>query len=499
VAKEAFCGVECVIIPSLCLWCSNTIAVPVSTNSDLTLPMTIIPRDVFSNCLMKAVAAGSHGWIGDSSGALQTGMVVATGVLRTLSHQTLASVLSVWGYPLQRLGDLSISRLEISTCKEGIKFNSLAFSKAFVELENYSLTLNDFDFASNIVPTYDQLFLHLNTQRVLIASRGNRPLIDPKFDWIVDSGSTSHMCNNKSLFTELTSISSTITTVEEPAQVIGIGTARIRAQLEDDIVNFSLLNTLLVPSLPVNLISQSKLDIKFYFSTENGYQVRSREIHELFLEARVIGRLYVVNQVHEFNTVLLTKKNLTTWHECLGHISVKHLQDIYNGKVTGVKFSDNEVDDFKCDACILKKMHRQSIRNRPRSRSTVSGKVLHWNTCELMPKSPSESIYLVIRIDDATHTIFSGTFKSKDVVYKKIQDVISFINNSRGVHTVKTVHSDNGEEFLSVEICEWLTERGIKHTTSTAHILKHNRVAKRAIQTIVSMTHCLLIVSGLLQ
>jgi hypothetical protein len=169
------------------------------------------------------------------------------------------------------------------------------------------------------------------------------------------------MCNNKSLFTELTSISSTITMVGEPAQVIGIGTAHIRAQLEDDIVNFSLLNTLLVPSLPVNLISQSKLDIKFYFSTENGYQVRSRETHELFLEARVIGGLYIVNQVREFNTALFAKENLTTWHERLGHISVKRLQDMHNGKATGVKFSDNKVDDFKCDACTLGKMHRQPI------------------------------------------------------------------------------------------------------------------------------------------
>jgi hypothetical protein len=69
-------------------------------------------------------------------------------------------------------------------------------------------------------------------------------------------------------------------------------------------MNFSLLNTLLVPLLSVNLISQSKLDIKFYFSTENGYQVRSRETHELFLEASVIGGLYIVNQVREFNTAL---------------------------------------------------------------------------------------------------------------------------------------------------------------------------------------------------
>jgi hypothetical protein len=174
------------------------------------------------------------------------------------------------------------------------------------------------------------------------------------------------MCNNKLLFTELTSISSTITTAGEPAQVIGIGTAHIRAQLEDDIVNFSLFNTLLVPSLPVNLISQSKLDIKFYFSTKNGYQVRSRETHELFLETRVIERLYVVNQVREFNSTLLAKENLTTWHEHLGHISVKRLQDMHDKKATGVKFFNNKVDDFKCDACTLGKMHRQPIRNKPR-------------------------------------------------------------------------------------------------------------------------------------
>jgi hypothetical protein len=119
------------------------------------------------------------------------------------------------------------------------------------------------------------------------------------------------MYNNKSLFTELNSILSIITTAEKPAQVIGIDIVCIRAQLEDDIVNFSLLNTLLVSSLSINLISQSKLDIKFYFSTKNDYQVRSRETHKLFLEARVIERLYVINQVHEFNTTFLTKKNLT--------------------------------------------------------------------------------------------------------------------------------------------------------------------------------------------
>jgi hypothetical protein len=41
--------------------------------------------------------------------------------------------------------------------------------------------------------------------------------------------------------------------------------------------------------------------------------------------------------------------------------------------------------------------------------------------------------------------------------------------------------------------------REIKHTTSTAHTFKHNRVAEHAIQIIVNMVHCFLIASGLPQ
>jgi hypothetical protein len=116
-------------------------------------------------------------------------------------------------------------------------------------------------------------------------------------------------------------------------------------------------------------------------------------------------------------------------------------------KTTRVKFFDNKVNDFKCDACTLGKMHRQSIQNKSRPRLTVSGEVLHWDTCGPMPKSLNKSIYLVIKINNAIHTIFLGTFRSKDVVHKKIQDVISFINNSQDVYTVKIMYSDNGGNF----------------------------------------------------
>src|SRR5271163_3270594 len=97
------------------------------------------------------------------------------------------------------------------------------------------------------------------------------------------------MSNNPSLFTNLRPHNTTITTAETATPVTGIGTARLKAQLQNKITNFTLTNTLLVPSLLVNLISQSKLENKFYITTKNGYQVCFRDKDELFMEVRIIG------------------------------------------------------------------------------------------------------------------------------------------------------------------------------------------------------------------
>ena len=217
----------------------------------------------------------------------------------------------------------------------------------------------------------------------------------------MDSGCTSHICNNKLLFTDLCPTKSAITTAGVLASVEGIGTAQVRVELDEEIINFSLINTLLVPSLPVNLISQSKLNTKFYLSTKNGYQLFTRDSDELTLEARLVDGLYVVNQEKRWDTALIAKNSLAIWHEHLVHISVKCLQSMRDGKVTRIKFSDDEVKDFHCDTCVLGKMHRASIRNLICPRSDIPGTITHWDICGPMPLSFNQNKWLV-GVDDAT-------------------------------------------------------------------------------------------------
>src|SRR5271163_3685048 len=305
------------------------------------------------------------------------------------------------------------------------------------------------------------------------------------------------MSNNPSLFTDLRSHNTTITTAGTATPVTGIGTARLRAQLQNEITNFTLTNTLLVPSLPVNLISQSKLENKFYITTKNGYQVRSRDKDELFMEARIIGGLYVVNQDREFDISLLAKESLQIWHERMGHINVQRLKQMRDNAAEGIKFSDSELTDFHCDACVLGKVHRAPIHNKPVPTCTMPGQRLHWDTCGPIKPSLAKSIYMVIGVDEVTNFYFIGFHKTKDTIPQTLFDTITKIDKVRGVNTVKAIHSDGGSEFVSKDTAKWCADRGIARTWSAARTPEHNGVAERAIQSVVSSARCMLISSGL--
>ena len=339
---------------------------------------------------------------------------------------------------------------------------------------------------------------HLLTHTVLIASGGDSPIIDPTFDWIMDSGCTSHMCGSSDSFTTLTSINMPITTAGEDTFAKGIGTVKLRCELPGETSTITLTNTLYVPSLPFNLISQTKLDAKFYISTKDGYQVRSRETNELFMEARLVGGLYVLNQVKPFDISLTAKDSIYLWHERLGHINTRRLQSMKSGSADGVKFPDSDVQDFNCDTCKLGKAHRAPIYNKEVSKCTIPGQRTHWDLAGPMEAdSLSGSKYVILGVDEATRYVFTGFHKSKSQANSTIKHTIQAINTSKGAGTAKAVHSDNGGEFIGGDFTNWLKDMGIKQTTTAANTPEHNGLAERYIKSIISSARCLLLTSGL--
>ena len=154
---------------------------------------------------------------------------------------------------------------------------------------------------------------------------GGEHSLNTKLDWAVDSGCSAHMCNNKNLFVDFQQVSGFVEAAGKPAQVCGIGTVKFVAVVKSEQVTVTLVNTLFIPSLPVNLISQAKLDVAgMYVNSKSGFRVLNREDDLVVLEASQISGLYVVNRAVESSMSLVAwqalvassgKNTLQMWHE----------------------------------------------------------------------------------------------------------------------------------------------------------------------------------------
>ena len=90
---------------------------------------------------------------------------------------------------------------------------------------------------------------------VLITGKNDAPLLDGRYDWILDSGSTSHMTNNKNLLLNFQERKSKIVTACKATSALKYETVNICLDLGEKVCVMKLQNVLLVFTLPINLIS----------------------------------------------------------------------------------------------------------------------------------------------------------------------------------------------------------------------------------------------------
>ena len=78
--------------------------------------------------------------------------------------------------------------------------------------------------------------------------------------WLVDSGASSHIVNDKKLFIDMDSTGRDIETAGNTIRAEGIGTVELWAETDKGIwVKLTLSNTLFCPTLKRNLLSVGKI------------------------------------------------------------------------------------------------------------------------------------------------------------------------------------------------------------------------------------------------
>lgn len=332
-----------------------------------------------------------------------------------------------------------------------------------------------------------------NTQAMTMLAAADTSCLNLR-KWYVDSGATSHMCNDRSKFVSF----------QKHNEIIALaGNNYINAIGKGDVLihhnNFEIIlqNVLFSPELQANFISVNKavdcgLNVKF---DANGAVVQ-REDRTIVLNALRRDNMFVA-------TDSATERNYAVnniskvWHNRYGHLNYKSLHDLSNKKmVKGMNVNKNKNYQTNCKTCMLSKIHVLSF---PKVSETITKELLevvHSDVCgPFRIKSVGGAKYFVTFIDDKSRRIFVYFMKNKSEVFDKFKIYKAQVENQTGCK-IKTFRTDNGREYVNSSFESYLTVEGISRQLTVPYTPQQNGVAERANRTLIEMARSMMVHAG---
>lgn len=203
--------------------------------------------------------------------------------------------------------------------------------------------------------------------------------------WLADSGTTTHIANNRDFFRTFEPIrGETITGLgDNKIEATGRGTVVLENYIDGQKVTSELHNTLYAPAAVNNLLSISRVDDAAGSVTfENGKVLVKSKLGHVMIEGKKKYRLYWLNahaQKAAHTTHVATQPVEDTWdvwHRKYGHISKSTLELLVKeGGVEGLTIDPNSAQVENCEACIQAKAHRASFpkESGPKSKNPREG------------------------------------------------------------------------------------------------------------------------------
>ena len=295
-------------------------------------------------------------------------------------------------------------------------------------------------------------------------------------NWIIDSGATCHICNDRSFFVDMKSLEKPLDIALEDSCVLkaqGTGTVILMIQSGSLERKCKLHNVLYVPELAYNLMSVAKAiergaDLVF---NDRGCMIKDAN-HKLIAMATKVGNLYYLphakpkDHVHVTDSVQSTsnrplKEDL--WHRRYGHLGGRNLEKLSKvNLVEGFDYCISKEISF-CEPCLKGKLQRNQFSAHSERKTSKPLELIHSDVCgKISSKSLSGAEYFVTFTDDKTRYIWVYPIKRKSEVFQKFKEWKTDVEKSLG-QSVKIFRSDNGGEFTSTEFEEYLKKEGIKH------------------------------------
>lgn len=317
--------------------------------------------------------------------------------------------------------------------------------------------------------------------------------------WLLDSGASKHMSFQRDWFDDFVEINESVSLGDNSTcEVKGKGTIYIQKYINGKWINGRINDVLYIPSLKKNLfstgaITQKGFDLRLISDNAFVYSGNDLVAYGKREKSNLYRMIFKVVMKHEAN--IITKNDLSLWHQRLAHINCRALREMVNKNLaTGLKIDRN--NDFFCECCVFGKQHKLPFSKKVRPKRT-KGELIHADLCGPMPiDSVGGSKYFLLLKDDFSCYRTVYFLKHKSDTFKYFKEFENAFFNKFG-YRIKALRCDNGTEFRNAKMLDYLSSHGIKLETSAPYVHQQNGRAEREMRTIVECARTMIIAKNL--
>ncbi|SCZ88906.1 BZ3501_MvSof-1269-A2-R1_C46g00235 [Microbotryum saponariae] len=308
----------------------------------------------------------------------------------------------------------------------------------------------------------------------------------------LDSGATTHMVADRSLFTTYRQTAHTkIGGIAGGITAIGMGDVAFVAKTGHPITLRGVLHT---PGLHVNLLSVSRLcdtdRVRLAF-TSDGIDI-AKDGRAIAHGTRVNDGLYLLDADHTKcqHLAFLSRSEspvpLLTLHRCLGHLAPSSIQKMIAAGLLdgfGAGYSDKDVEEFVCNACLGSKGHRLPFPDSE-SHSAERLGLVHSDVLSFPTPSLTGKRYLVTFLDDHSRKLWAYAIDHKSDVFPTFQTWLAEVELETNAR-LRILRTDNGGEYDQTHSRRRCLPKGIRRQYSIPYTPQQNGRAERVNLSIV--------------
>lgn len=203
--------------------------------------------------------------------------------------------------------------------------------------------------------------------------------------------------------------------------------------------------------------------------------------------------LYMINfELDSKETWALKAGTMEEWHHKMAHINPKTIERMNKlDVVDGLEITQKQMR--QCESCAACKCTSAShpARDSLINRAKEPGLSLHMDTQGPNSASFGGSKYTLLCKDEYSAFRMVSFIAEKSQIANKVKAMVAEAKIATGNDVVQLV-TDDGSEFKSSELADWLAEKGIIRVISAAYTPQQNGYIERDFRTINQLTRTML-------